>query len=89
MAGPSREWLERAADAEDAVGGITSVGGLAADLGMLGEGSRAKSEDEMRDLLSQALEIIAEAIVRGMPVTQKVADVRNEICRVLVPPQEP
>jgi hypothetical protein len=33
-AGPSREWLERAADAEDKVPGGPSVGGLAVDLGM-------------------------------------------------------
>lgn len=32
--GPSREWLERAGDAEDEVPGGPSVGGLAADLGL-------------------------------------------------------
>lgn len=32
--GPSREWLLKAAEAEDACGGMVSVGGLAVDAGM-------------------------------------------------------
>lgn len=48
MGGPSREWSEKAAEAEDAAGGIVSVGGLAADLGMIGDEGRRRADDPGR-----------------------------------------
>ena len=38
-----------------------------------------RTPKESEKLLARALEIIVNAIMHGMPVTQEVADVRNEI----------
>jgi hypothetical protein len=37
---------------------------------------------ELEALCDSALAIIADAIVHGMPVTQRVADVRNQIAKI-------
>lgn len=37
----------------------------------------------LKEVMSDALGLVANAIAHGMPVTKKVADTRNEMCRLL------